>query len=377
LNILIIIGTRPEAIKLAPIVTELQTYNKDIKVSVCITAQHRELLDDVLENFKIIPDFDLDIMSTNQTLESITSNVLNGITKILKEQSYDWVIVQGDTTTALSSALAAFYQKVKVGHVEAGLRTYNKTEPFPEEINRQLISKLSDLHFAPTEESKSNLILENIDANDIVVTGNTVIDALSIAMKQPLTNFLQNILPLIGSGKKIITITAHRRENFGEPLENICTAIIKLASIYKDQYHFVYPVHPNPNVKTVVFDKLSGIENITLTEPLNYFDFIQLLKQSILVITDSGGLQEEAPSFGIPVMILRNKTERNEGIKSGAGLIIGTNASTIIQSVSQLLDDPTEYKSHSTYNNPYGDGKATSRIIGSLLGSHIEEFKHT
>jgi UDP-N-acetylglucosamine 2-epimerase (non-hydrolysing) len=377
LNILIIIGTRPEAIKLAPIVTELQTYNKDIKVSVCITAQHRELLDDVLENFKIIPDFDLDIMSTNQTLESITSNVLNGITKILKEQSYDWVIVQGDTTTALSSALAAFYQKVKVGHVEAGLRTYNKTEPFPEEINRQLISKLSDLHFAPTEESKSNLILENIDANDIVVTGNTVIDALSIAMKQPLTNFLQNILPLIGAGKKIITITAHRRENFGEPLENICAAIIKLASIYKDQYHFVYPVHPNPNVKTVVFDKLSGIENITLTEPLNYFDFIQLLKQSILVITDSGGLQEEAPSFGIPVMILRNKTERNEGIKSGAGLIIGTNASTIIQSVSQLLDDPTEYKSHSTYNNPYGDGKATSRIIGSLLGSHIEEFKHT
>lgn len=377
MNILIIIGTRPEAIKLAPIVTELQTYNKDIKVSVCITAQHRELLDDVLENFKIIPDFDLDIMSTNQTLESITSNVLNGITKILKEQSYDWVIVQGDTTTALSSALAAFYQKVKVGHVEAGLRTYNKTEPFPEEINRQLISKLSDLHFAPTEESKSNLILENIDANDIVVTGNTVIDALSIAMKQPLTNFLQNILPLIGAGKKIITITAHRRENFGEPLENICAAIIKLASIYKDQYHFVYPVHPNPNVKTVVFDKLSGIENITLTEPLNYFDFIQLLKQSILVITDSGGLQEEAPSFGIPVMILRNKTERNEGIKSGAGLIIGTNASTIIQSVSQLLDDPTEYKSHSTYNNPYGDGKATSRIIGSLLGSHIEEFKHT
>ena len=374
LNILVVIGTRPEAIKLAPIVLELQKFSSKVYVEVCITAQHRSLLDDVLINFNITSDHDLDLMSANQTLEEISSKSLTGISSILKQRSFDWILVQGDTSTALSAALSGFYNKVKVGHIEAGLRTYNKWEPYPEEINRQLISKIADLHFAPTLSAKNNLSAEGIEEGTIVVTGNTVVDSLAIASEAQPSKHIQNILYANHPDKKIVAITAHRRENFGKPLTMICEAIKHLANKYHNECHFIYPVHPNPNVHLTVFNTLNNVSNISLIDPLNYFDFIHLLKQSFLIITDSGGIQEEAPSLQIPVFILRNNTERTEGIQNKVGLILGTVKENIITEVSKVMDSESEYQQYIQAINPYGDGLASTRIVNKLLNYPYSEF---
>ena len=374
LNILVVIGTRPEAIKLSPIVLELQKHSDKIYVEICITAQHRSLLDDVLINFNITSDHDLDLMSDNQTLEEISSKSLTGISSILKQRSFDWILVQGDTSTALSASLSGFYNRVKVGHIEAGLRTYNKWEPYPEEINRQLISKIADLHFAPTLNAKNYLSLEGVEEETIIVTGNTVVDSLAIASDSQPSKHIQNILDTNHPNKKIIAITAHRRENFGKPLTMICEAIKKLANKYHNECHFIYPVHPNPNVQGTAYNVLNNISNISLIEPLDYFDFIHLLKQSFLIITDSGGIQEEAPSLQIPVFILRNNTERTEGIQNKVGLILGTDKENIITEVSKVIDSESEYHQYIQAANPYGDGQASTRIVNKLLSYPYSEF---
>ena len=374
LNILVVIGTRPEAIKLAPIILELQKHSGEIYVEICVTAQHRSLLDDILINFNISSDHDLDLMSTNQTLEEISSKSLTGISSILKQRSFDWILLQGDTSTALSAALSGFYNRVKVGHIEAGLRTYNKWEPYPEEINRQLISKIADLHFAPTLSAKNNLSAEGVEEETIIVTGNTVVDSLEIASESQPSKHIRNILNANHLNKKIIAITAHRRENFGKPLTMICEAIKQLANEYYNECHFIYPVHPNPNVQSTVFNTLNNVANISLIDPLNYFDFIHLLKESFLIITDSGGIQEEAPSLQIPVFILRNNTERTEGLHSKVGLILGTDKNNIITEVSKVIDSESEYHQYIQAFNPYGDGIASSRIVNKLLNYPYSEF---
>tara|TARA_A100001037_G_scaffold9040_2_gene8918 strand:- start:2633 stop:3769 length:1137 start_codon:yes stop_codon:yes gene_type:complete len=374
LNVLVVIGTRPEAIKLAPTILEFQKHPNKVNVEVCVTAQHRALLDDVLMNFSITPDYDLNLMSDNQTLDEIFSKCLSGISNILRQKSYDWVLVQGDTSTALSAALSGFYNHVKVAHIEAGLRTYDKLEPYPEEINRQLISKIADLHFAPTMSAKSNLTSEQISPQSIIITGNTVIDSLKLAADSKQSNLVKKILSNAQPDKKIIMLTAHRRENFGKPLKMICKAIQHLAQKYEKEIHFIYPVHPNPNVQSIVGKLLKNTENVSLLDPLNYFDFIQVLKHAYLIITDSGGIQEEAPTLQIPVFILRNRTERSEGITKGIGLILGTNKNTIIEEVSKVIDFRSEHDQYIQSSNPYGDGLASHRIVSNIIGLPFNEF---
>ncbi|MFL2645407.1 MAG: non-hydrolyzing UDP-N-acetylglucosamine 2-epimerase [Dehalococcoidia bacterium] len=374
LNILVAIGTRPEAIKLAPTILEFQKYPKDVNVEVCVTAQHRALLDDVLINFEITPNYDLDLMSKNQTLDEIFSRSLAGISEILRQKPFDWILVQGDTSTALSAALSGFYNGVRVAHVEAGLRTYNKLEPYPEEINRQLISKITDLHFAPTLSAKSNLVSEGISNEDVIVTGNTVIDALRIASSADESDHVKDVLKVAHLNNKIIMVTAHRRENFGRPLESICEALKSLASKYTEDIHVIYPVHPNPNVQSKVYKDLQGIKNISLIDPLNYFDFIQVLKHCFLIITDSGGIQEEAPTLKTPVFILRNQTERTEGVEKGVGLMLGTDKTNIINQTSKVIEHQSEYQKYIKQSNPYGDGLASQRIVSKILHQPFNEF---
>lgn len=343
-KILTVFGTRPEVIKMAPVVKELKNNKDQFVYRVCITAQHRQMIDSLLALFDIHGDYDLNIMAPNQTLEHITTTILARLGEIIDLERPDWLIVQGDTTTAMAASLAAFYKKVKIAHVEAGLRTGNKNHPYPEEVNRKIIDSLGDIFFAPTNGAKHNLLREGVAEEKIEVTGNTVIDALlDIAGRgfDPKGTILENI-PL--NGRKLILVTAHRRENHGSPLQNICEAIREIASRYRDRVCFVYPVHLNPNVQQSVYVTLKGIDNIFLTPPLGYASFVHLMKKAYLILTDSGGLQEEAPSLGKPVLVLRETTERPEAVEAGTVAIVGTRREDIVARTVELLENPEVYE---------------------------------
>lgn len=372
-KILSVIGTRPEAIKMAPVILELNRQRSEhhIRSIVCVTAQHREMLDQVLELFGIVPDYDLNLMKENQTPLQVAASVLEQLESILRDEQPDWVLVQGDTTTVMSTAIAAFYSHVKVGHIEAGLRTNNRWQPFPEEINRRVASVVSELHFAPTERARQNLLRELVADETIHVTGNSVIDALLwVADREfaperfgEIHSKLRDIEKYTNSGGRVIVVTAHRRENFGAPLVNICQALLQIAKRYGDALRIVYPVHLNPNVKEPVYRWLGQQENIILVPPLDYEPMVHLMKKAYLILTDSGGIQEEAPSLGIPVLVLRNVTERQEAIDAGTVKLIGTDANTIIEETIFLLEDKKKYQEMKRAINPYGDGRAAERIV--------------
>jgi UDP-N-acetylglucosamine 2-epimerase (non-hydrolysing) len=361
LKVLVVFGTRPEAVKMAPVINELRKFPKRIKCKVCVTAQHRQMLDPFLTNFKIKPDYDLNIMRKGQTLDYVTTEVLTKVGKVIDWERPDYVLVQGDTTTSMAAALAAFYRKVKVGHIEAGLRTYDKTRPFPEEANRRFIDDISDLYFVHTKEAMHNLLKEGVAAKKISVTGNTVIDAVLNAAKVPM--FIKH--PAL-KAKKMILVTAHRRENLGAPLENICKAIKAIASSYPD-VAIVYPVHLNPAVKQKADRILKGIANVYLMAPLDYFSFVHFMKSSYLILSDSGGVQEEAPGLKKPVLVLRDVTERPEAVKAGVTKLVGTNTNNIVKAVKNLLNNRKVYQKMTKARNPYGDGKASQRIVARLL----------
>ncbi len=372
IKVLSIFGTRPEAIKMAPVIKELERHSDKITSRVCVTAQHREMLDQVLDLFEIAPDYDLNLMQPDQTLSGLTARVFTELDPVITHEKPDWVLVQGDTTTVMAASLAAFYHRVKVGHVEAGLRTYDKWQPFPEEINRRVAGVVADLHFAATETAKSHLLSENISPDLIHVTGNPVIDALKMAAAMPY-DADSGPLAKIPWDKRVILVTAHRRENFGEPLKNICAALREIAESHQDDVHIVYPVHLNPNVQGPVYRLLNGIPNVTLLPPLEYLPMVQLMKRCYLVLTDSGGIQEEAPGLGKPVLVLRETTERPEGIAAGTARVVGTHSSEIAMWTRRLLEDATEYAKMACAVNPYGDGKASGKIVNTLLGGECIE----
>lgn len=363
-KIAIVFGTRPEAIKMAALVKEVE--KRGMKPLVIVTAQHREMLDQELDVFKIKPDYDLDIMKHNQDLFHVTGAVLEGIKPVLQNEMPDILLVQGDTTTSMAAALAAFYLKIPVGHVEAGLRTWNKANPFPEEINRQITTRLTDYHFAPTPWAKENLMKEGVSEEKIHVTGNTVIDAL-LMIVDPDYKFQSPPLDKIDyKGKKVILLTSHRRENFGEPMGNVFKACRHIVE-KNQEVEMIYPVHPNPNVRQKADEILARVPRIHLIEPLEYRPFVQLMNKSYLILTDSGGVQEEAPSLGKPVLVLRTTTERPEAIEAGTGKLVGTDYQTIVNEAQRLLSDKKAYDEMATKANPYGDGKAARRIIDVLL----------
>lgn len=361
---LIIFGTRPEAIKMAPLIKEFKK-NNNFDTKICVTGQHREMLDQVLEFFDIKPDYDLNLMKPNQNLYSLTSDIIIRLKPILEEFEPDFVYVHGDTTTTMASSIAAFYSTATVCHVEAGLRTHNKHSPFPEEMNRQVTGRISDYHFAPTDASKTNLLEENIKEENILVTGNTVIDALfdSSERVKTLDNFeIEKLKGIIDIKKKLILVTGHRRENHGQGFINICEALKEIA-INNQDVQIIYPVHLNPNVKKPVFDILSSVDNIQLIDPLAYPAFVWLMNQSYLIITDSGGVQEEAPSLGKPVLVMRDTTERPEAVNAGTVILVGTNKQKIVSEANSLLNDSKKYHEMSGLHNPYGDGNACKRIV--------------
>ena len=371
-KVLLVFGTRPEAIKMAPLVKAFEK-EASIETKVCVTAQHREMLDQVLDMFDIKPDFDLNIMKSGQDLYDITSKVLLGLRDIFEEFKPDIVLVHGDTTTCSSASLAAFYSKIKVGHIEAGLRTHNIYSPFPEEANRLITGVLANYHFSPTTTSRDNLLKENKNPNDILVTGNTVIDALFLALdkieqndelKSKIVNSINSQYKL-QNNKKIILVTGHRRENFGEGFINICEAL-KTIALNNPDIDIVYPVHLNPNVQKPVKEILSDTSNVYLINPLQYEEFIFLMNKSYFIITDSGGVQEEAPSLGKPVLVMRDTTERPEALEAGTVKLVGTSKETIIKEAQKLLDDENEYNTMSKAHNPYGDGKACERIVNFI-----------
>lgn len=365
-RILVIFGTRPEAIKLCPVVRYLRAAASPFTVSVCVTAQHRGLLDQVLRVFEITPEHDLDLMLPGQSLFQSTSRILAGLEQVLDAERPSLVLVQGDTTTTFCGALAAFYRQVPVGHVEAGLRTFDLAEPFPEEANRVLTSRLTALHFAPTKDAAENLRNEGIRDNGIVVTGNTGIDAL-LYVSQVLERQQQGRTPFrwLDETKKLILVTAHRRESFGEGFERICEGLAGLAR--RPDVQLAYPVHPNPNVEEPVQRLLGGLDNVHLLPPQDYVPFVDLMRRSHLILTDSGGIQEEAPSLGKPVLVMREKTERPEAVRAGTSRLVGPNSENIIREAALLLDDATEYDRRSHIHNPYGDGSACARIHDTLL----------
>lgn len=352
---------------MAPVVARLEKEPR-VNSMVCVTAQHREMLDQVLQLFTIQPDFDLDLMKPDQSLAGLTASVFEKLDPVLQQTQPDWVLVQGDTTTVMAASLAAYYHRIKVGHVEAGLRTGDKWQPFPEEVNRRIAGAAADLHFAPTEWARRNLLNENVPSERILVTGNTVIDALQEIASRPF-GFSSGPLADLDPQRRIILVTAHRRENFGKPLADILVALQRLAGAYADDLTLVYPVHLNPNVRQPACDALGSIPNIVLTEPLDYLSMVHLLKRSTLVLTDSGGLQEEAPALGKPVLVLREKTERPEAVKAGTARLVGTDPDTIVGEASVLLDDPAAYEAMARSVNPFGDGHAAERIVGALLES--------
>ena len=365
LRVMSVFGTRPEAVKMAPLVKELEKHS-EIESIVCVTAQHREMLDQVLELFDIKPDYDLDIMKDRQTLTGITTRVLEGMEKVLDEAKPDIVLVHGDTTTSFVAALAAFYKQIKVGHVEAGLRTFNKYEPFPEEMNRKLTGSLADLHFSPTPLAKENLLAERVSEEHIYVTGNTVIDAIKHTVEEDYKFTVDELNDINYEGMNVITMTAHRRENLGEPLHNICEAVKQLV-LENPKVEVVYAVHKNPAVREVAFEILGNLERVHLVEPLDLKDMHNLMKRSYLVMTDSGGLQEEVPSLGKPVLVLRNVTERPEGIEAGTLKLAGIEKETIYGLATELLNDKALYEQMAEAKNPFGDGHASERIIEALL----------
>lgn len=362
-KVMTIFGTRPEAIKMAPLVLELQKHPEQIESIVTVTAQHRQMLDQVLETFQITPEYDLNIMKDRQTLIDVTTNALQGLDAVMKEAKPDIVLVHGDTSTTFVGSLAAFYNQIAIGHVEAGLRTWNKYSPYPEEMNRQLTGVLADLHFAPTAQSKQNLLNENKQPDTIFVTGNTAIDALKTTVKE---QYNHPVLNKIGSDR-IILLTAHRRENIGEPMRNMFRAIKRLLAEH-DDIQVIYPVHMNPAVREIASDILGEDERIHLIEPLEVLDFHNFAARSYMILTDSGGIQEEAPSLGKPVLVLRDTTERPEGIAAGTLKLAGTEEETIYALAKELLEDKQAYNKMSQASNPYGDGYASQKIVEALLG---------
>ena len=367
IKVMSIFGTRPEAIKMAPLVKELEK-REEIESIVCVTAQHREMLDQVLETFKIKPDYDLNIMKQGQTLGDITTRALTGLENVIKECKPDIVLVHGDTTTTFAGALAAFYNQVAIGHVEAGLRTYDKYSPFPEEMNRQMVDCITDMYFAPTELSKSNLLKQNIDETKIYVTGNTAIDAMSTTVDE---NYIHSELEWIKPNERLILLTAHRRENLGEPMYHIFRAIKKIVDEFSD-VKVIYPIHLNPKVRDIAKEVFADCDRVKLIEPLEVFDFHNFQNKSYIIMTDSGGIQEEAPSLGKPVLVLRDTTERPEGIAAGTLKLVGTDETIIYQEAKKLLTDKTEYEKMSKASNPYGDGHASEYIVNAI----IERFKN-
>lgn len=396
IKILSVFGTRPEAIKMAPLIQGMAARHTDFTSQVCVTAQHRQMLDQVLDLFRIIPDYDLDVMEENQSPTQILAAVLSGLEPILQKVRPDWVLVQGDTTSTAAAALAAFHSGAKVAHVEAGLRTGDKRQPFPEEVNRRVTSLIADLHFAPTEQSRRNLLDEGVPENRILVTGNTIIDALRWALQhQPSPEIYASPRPInsnkatpsderplardntsqteqadsnwFGRTARLILVTAHRRENFGQPLENICIALRAIARDYKEQIHIVLPVHPNPNVGDLIRRMLDNLPNVTLMPPLNYVSIAHLLNKSYLVVTDSGGLQEEAASLGKPVLVTRKVTDRPESVEAGTARVVGIESETIAREIANLLDDAEAYHAMVKAENIYGDGQASARIINAFL----------
>lgn len=368
---LIIFGTRPEAIKMAPLIHAFNKHSEIFTTKVCLTAQHREMLDQVMEFFELEADYDLNLMRPNQTLNGLTSDILLGLKPILEEYQPDYVYVHGDTTTTMASALAAFYSGVKICHVEAGLRTYNLQSPFPEEMNRQVTGIISDFNFAPTQDSAQNLLEEGKSESSIFVTGNTVIDALMYGIEKVKSSFfedqeIKNLEKIIDTEKKLILVTGHRRENHGEGFIRICESLKHIAE-QNPEVQIIYPVHLNPNVKEPVYKILSGIENISLISPLAYPAFIWLMEKSYLIITDSGGVQEEAPSLGKPVLVMRDTTERPEAVDAGTVILVGTDKEKIISKTSRLLTDQNFYDNMSKTHNPYGDGKASDRIVKFII----------
>lgn len=381
-KVMLVFGTRPEAIKMAPLVKEFQKHPEEFKTIVCVTGQHRQMLDQVLELFEISPDYDLNIMKQGQDLYDVTTRVLTGIRDVLKEAQPDVVLVHGDTTTSTAAALASFYQQIPVGHVEAGLRTHNIYSPWPEEMNRQITGRIAEYNFAPTPLSRQNLVEENISDEKISVTGNTVIDALYLVVEKIKHDFkLESKLNLelksggydidrLANGKKLVLITGHRRENFGDGFISMCKAIKTLTEKYPD-VDFVYPMHLNPNVRKPIHEvfgeNLTGLGNMFFIEPLEYLSFVYLMEKSYIVLTDSGGIQEEAPGLGKPVLVMRDTTERPEALSAGTVKLVGTDYDKIVKEVSALLDDPEHYEEMSKAVNPYGDGKACARIVNSFI----------
>lgn len=378
MKVLIVFGTRPEAIKMAPVVKQLKQ-DQTLDVRVCVTAQHREMLDQVLSLFEIVPDWDLDLMTPGQDLTDITTKVLKGMRGVFNEWSPDLLLVHGDTTTTLAASLAAFYHRVKVGHVEAGLRTGNIYSPWPEECNRKLTGSLTNLHFAPTDLARDNLIKEGVDPKSIFVTGNTVVDALlevvsRLKSSADLEHGFSDLFQYLPENGRLVLVTGHRRENFGKGFENICSALESLAK-GNPEVDFVYPVHLNPNVQEPVNRLLSSLENIHLIEPLDYLPFVYLMNRSFLVLTDSGGIQEEAPALGKPVLVMRDTTERPEAVDAGTVILVGTDTDKITRTTTRLLDDEQFYKNMSYAHNPYGDGKASQRILDVLKTGSCHTFK--
>ena len=373
---LIVFGTRPEAIKMAPLVKEFQKNDEFFDTKVCITAQHREMLDQVLDFFEITPDFDLDLMKPNQNLHGLTADILTNLKPVLESFKPDYVFVHGDTTTTMASSLAAFYSGCKICHVEAGLRTFDMQSPFPEEMNRSVTGVVSNLHFAPTKISKNNLIAENKSEEDIIITGNTVIDALSYSVEKVNTPTFQDqeveqLKTVLDENKKLILVTGHRRENHGDGFVRICEALKEIA-LNNPKAQIIYPVHLNPNVQGPVYKLLSEIDNIQLIAPLSYTSFVWLMDKSYLIITDSGGVQEEAPSLGKPVLVMRDTTERPEAVEAGTVTLVGINKEKIVSETNKLLNDNNAYIAMSKLHNPYGDGKACSRIVEHIRSKEFQ-----
>lgn len=359
MKVISVFGTRPEAVKMAPVVAELRKHG-GVESRVLVTAQHRDMLDQVLEIFDITPDYDLDVMQEDQTPTDVAAEVMRRIQPILRDEKPDWILVQGDTTTVLAASLAAFYNRVRVGHVEAGLRTHDRYNPFPEEINRVLADQLSDLHFAPTETAKNALLKEAIPPERIHVTGNTVIDALKVIVARP----ANGVVASYPAGKRLVLVTAHRRENFGRPFADMLAAMKQIAD--RDDVHLVYPVHPNPNVRGPAHEVLGAHPHVTLLPPMDYLAFAHLMGRAHLILTDSGGIQEEAPGLGVPVLVMRHVTERPEAVAAGTAKLVGTDTAAIVREALLLLDDPAAHNAMARAVNPFGDGHAAERIVAIL-----------
>jgi UDP-N-acetylglucosamine 2-epimerase (non-hydrolysing) len=373
-TILSVIGTRPEAIKMAPVIKELAKHERARSI-VCVTGQHRQMLDQVLSLFHIQPDYDLNLMQSNQTLSGLTGSLFTGLEGVVSETKPDWILAQGDTTTVLVACLVAYYHRIRFGHVEAGLRTGNKYKPFPEEINRRVADLVADAFFTPTERARRTLLDEGVDEQAIFVTGNTVVDALLEIASQPY-DWQSGALAGIPQNGRLVLITAHRRESFGEPFQQMCSAIRTLALRFAD-VHFVYPVHLNPNVQKPVRDILAGMPNVSLIEPLDYLTIVHLMKASALILTDSGGIQEEAPSFSVPVLVMREETERPEGVEAGVVKLVGTQADRIVAEADRMLRDAKTSSATTTQANPYGDGQAARRIVSVLLNGKLPDSDST